>query len=101
MTEELDPTPTMFGISRIASENGDGGAGELSRAMLWINQRAKRFAFRGQLIADLIGDPIAAQNRRADFQPLRDFQDDMRNPVFDFDADQFDSSPIGNQGLNP
>lgn len=96
---QVDPVPTMFGTGRIASQEGDNGAAELSKAILWINQRARRYGFEAFLESTLISDPVLAQNRRADLQPLIDFFDDMEHGEGD---NAIQAAPyIGNVELNP
>lgn len=77
----LDPDPTIFGTGRIdPTAVAPGDVGEYQRAVLWINNRAARLAFGGRLRAALVGDPIAAYNVRAAFQPLIDWRNDQMVP---------------------
>ena len=77
----LDPDPTIFGTGRIDPLVAPDGSTEYSRAILWLKNRAARLAFGAELRAMLIGDPIAAYNLRAQYQPLLDFKNDMQGPV--------------------
>lgn len=99
MTDRLDPEPTLFGIGRIDPTVAPDGSTEYSRAVAWINRRARRLAFGAALRVRLVGDPIAAQNIRASTQPLIDHINDMRMPVDDIDEAEY-GQPITNWGPN-
>jgi hypothetical protein len=93
----LDPNPTIFGTGRIDPLVAPDGSTEYSRAIQWINDRAARTAFGSRLRIALLGDPIAAYNLRAAFQPLIDWRNDlMGDPYEDFDYDD----PTSNWGPN-
>lgn len=93
----LDPDPTIFGTGRIDPLVAPDGSSEYSRAILWINNRAARLSFGARLRMHLVGDPIAAYNLRAAFQPLLDWKNDQQMPVFeDFEYDD----PPSNWGAN-
>lgn len=94
---QLDPDPTIFGTGRIDPLVAPDGSDEYSRAILWIQNRAARLAFGAQLRVALLGDPIAAYNLRANFQPLLDWKNDMtQTQVEDFEYDD----PRSNWGAN-
>lgn len=93
----LDPDPTLFGTGRIDPTVAPDGSTEYSRAIVWINNRAARLAFGAELRTYLIGDPIAALNLRAAFQPLIDWKNDQQAPPYeDYDYDD----PASNWGPN-
>ena len=96
---QLDPDPTLFGIGRIDPLAAPDGSTEFTRALEWVTNRAKRMAFGSRIRVSLIGDPIAAQNVRADFQPIVDWINDSRQPTGyeDFDYDD----PRNNWSSNP
>jgi hypothetical protein len=94
----LDPAPTIFGTGHIDPLVAPDGSDEYSRAILWINNRAARLAFGAELRVLLIGDPIAAYNVRANYQPLIDWKNDQMEPSFeDYEYDD----PPNNWGSNP
>jgi hypothetical protein len=70
---------------------------ELNRQLLWKRQRNQRAAYRAQLQARLMGDPIAAMRLQHNFQPLIDHQLDMAAQSMPPDPD---SIPPSNQDLN-
>ena len=78
---QLDPDPTLFGIGRIDPLEAPDGSTEFTRALLWITNRAKRMAFGARIRVVLIGDPIASQNVRADWQPISDWINDINSPA--------------------
>lgn len=96
---QLDPTPTLFGIGRIDPHEAPDGSTEYSRALLWITNRARRLSLGARIRVPLIGDPIAAYNVRADWQPISDWVNDIQGPdVYDdFDYDD----PRSNWESNP
>jgi hypothetical protein len=98
---QLDPEPTLFGTARVDPVVAPDGSTELSRAVEWINRRARRFAFGGMLRARLVGDPVAAANVRASTQPLRDFRNDSLTPVDDIDEAEVYGEPRTNWSPNP
>lgn len=89
---ELDPVPTQFGTGRIAP-------GEYSRAVAWINRRARRLGFGAFLASRLVGSPIAAANIAASTQPLIDFKNDQNMPV-DESANEGFGPPVTNWRAN-
>ena len=94
---QLDNDPTIFGIGRIDPLVAPDSSTEYTRAIEWINNRASRLAFGAQLRVALIGDPIAALNVEAAFQPLLDFKNDQALPPYeDFEYDD----PRSNWGPN-
>jgi hypothetical protein len=78
----LDPDPTLFGTGRIDPLVASDGSTEYSRAILWINNRAARISFGAYLRVLLLGDPIAAYNVGANWQPLADHVHDMQLPIY-------------------
>jgi hypothetical protein len=97
MTTPLDPDPTLFGAGRIDPLVAPDGSTEYSRAIQWLRNRAKRLAFGAELRVALIGDPIAAYNLRANFQPLLDWKNDQQPPAFE---DITYDDPPSNWGAN-
>ena len=95
----LDPDPTIFGIGRIDPLVAPDGSTEYSRAIQWITNRVERYAFGSQIRVPLIGDPIAAHNLNANWQPLLDFKNDMTSTggYEDFEYDD----PPNNWSANP
>ena len=98
--EPLDPEPTLFGTARINEHVAPDGSTEYTRARLWLLNRAKRYAFGARLYAKLVGDPIIAQNIRADFQPFADHANDMLDATDDIDPDELYGHPLTNWGAN-
>lgn len=96
----LDPEPTLFGTGRIDPVVAPDGSTEYSRAVEWLRRRAARLAFGAQLRTLLIGDPIAAQNTRASYQPLLDYKNDQLKPVDDLESDDVYGPPRTNWGPN-
>ena len=94
----LDPQPTLFGISGVDALPSADGSTELSRATLWLTNRARRFAYLAQVQVGLIGNPIAAQNLRARYQPLLDYLTDMTGP--DWPGDE-ETEPVSNVSAMP
>jgi len=94
---QLDPDPTIFGVGRIDPTVAPDGSTEYTRAILWLQNRAKRLAFGAQLRTRLIGDPIAAYNLRAAYQPLLDYKNDQAPPPFE---DIHYDDPASNWGAN-
>lgn len=95
----LDPVPTMFGTGRIDPLVAPNGSTEYSRAVAWINRRARRLAFGAMLAAKLVGDPIAAANITASTQPLVDFKNDQMRGVEE-SADEGFGPPATNWHAN-
>lgn len=93
----LDPEPTIFGTGRIDPLVAPDSSTEYTRAIAWINNRAARMAFGAQLQVGLLGDPIAAYNLRAAYQPLLDWRADLQtSPYEDFEY----TDPSSNWGSN-
>lgn len=93
----LDPDPTIFGIGRIDPLVAPDNSTEYTRAILWVQNRAKRLAFGASLRTMLIGDPIAAYNLRAAYQPLIDYRNDQMTPATE---DIHYDDPVSNWGAN-
>jgi len=55
-----------------------------ARAAAYRAQTARREAFRAEMRARLAGDPVAAAELRANYQPLTDAANDAGGPWDDF-----------------
>jgi hypothetical protein len=72
-------------------------ADELQRNLLWKYQRSQRAAYRAQMQARFVGNPLAAQAVQDAWQPHIDHAVDMSMPPMPPDPD---SIPPSNQDLN-
>lgn len=94
---QLNPEPTLFGTGGIDPLVAPDQSTEYTRAVLWVQNRAARLAFGARIRVALLGDPIAAQNVRAAYQPLIDWKNDQQQPAYeDFEYDD----PPNNWGSN-
>lgn len=72
---------------------------EAQRALLWQQERANRFAFRGFIERTLLGNAQAGLRLVNKFMPLLDAKYDAQMPA-DPDDEDMETTPITNQGLN-